>query len=80
MPYDTLAYAVQPGDNIDRIVAKYYGSLSQQRKRDIKTHIAETNPHILDVKHLRAGQMMVLTTPITSLLATIWIARRGLIT
>ncbi|WP_111641127.1 LysM peptidoglycan-binding domain-containing protein [Marinimicrobium alkaliphilum] len=63
MPYQLLAYEVQPGDSADQIINRYYGPVSQLRKAEIKDKIASLNPHLSSVTALPPGQLIMLATP-----------------
>lgn len=60
---DLIAYEVQPGDNLHRIVSRYYGPLKQQRVQGVIEQIAEANETIKDPNRIRPGQIIKLAVP-----------------
>ncbi len=40
---DTIAYQVQPGDNLTRIIHRYYGAISPQQRQSIIAQIQRDN-------------------------------------
>lgn len=54
-----LEHVVQPGENLFRIVLRYFGPSEWQKRVE---RILEINPHVAAVTRLRAGERIVLET------------------
>jgi len=63
VPFDAIAYEVQPADNLHSIVFRYYGSMSQNKVRFLADQVLQANPHILTPNSLRAGKLIQLPVP-----------------
>lgn len=61
--FDLIAYEVQPGDNLYRIVSRYYGPQSPQKIRGAIDQIVEANRYIRNPNLIRPGQIIKLSVP-----------------
>lgn len=61
--FDLVAYEVQPGDNLHRIISRYYGSMSQNKVQSIIQQILQANDPIRNPNLIRPGQIIKLSVP-----------------
>ncbi len=60
---DTIAYHVRPGDNLTRIINRYYGLVSPQKRQTIITQIQQDNPKVKNPDYITPNQLLMLDIP-----------------
>ncbi len=60
---DTIAYHVRPGDNLTRIINRYYGSMLPQKRQTIIEQIQKDNPRVTNPNYITPNQLLMLDVP-----------------
>ena len=60
---DTIAYHVQPGDSLSRIINRYYGIVSPQKRQTIIQQIQRDNPRVSNPNHIVPNQLLFIDIP-----------------
>ena len=60
---DTIAYHVQPGDSLSRIINRYYGAVSPQKRQTIIQQIQRDNPRVSNPNHIVPNQLLFIDIP-----------------
>lgn len=60
---DTILYHVHPGDSISRIIARYYGTVSPQKRQAIIQQIQKDNPKVKNPDYIVPNQLLFIDIP-----------------
>ena len=60
---DTILYRVKPGDNINKIINNYFGTVSPQKRKDITLTIISLNSSIKDPNVIHPNQLLQIEIP-----------------
>ncbi len=60
---NTVIYQVSPGDNLSRIIQRYYGNISPQKQKSLIQQIMLDNPNIKQAHLIYSGQQLQLNVP-----------------
>ena len=62
-PLDTIAYHVQPGDSLYKIIKRYYGVVSPQTRQGIIEQIQRDNKKVTNPNHIVPNQLLLIDIP-----------------
>jgi len=60
---DTIVYHIRPGDNLTRIIKRYYGAVTPQKRQTIITQIQQDNPKVKNPNHIIPNQLLTIDVP-----------------
>jgi len=60
---DTILYRVKPGDNINKIINNYFGTVSPQKRKDVTSTIVSLNSSIKDPNIIHPNQLLQIEIP-----------------
>lgn len=60
---DTIVYQVRSGDSLSRIIKRYYGAVSPQKRQGIIQQIQQDNPKVKHPDRIKPSQLLFIDIP-----------------